>query len=299
MMNATVEKLVKAVEGRMAPKGYVVSFAETKKNNVGDKSGIQIRKKDSTIGVIVYIDGYIADIENEMLNVDRAADEIVQQIEDKAVLGGYSDAQEFAKMVKSKESILENVKYLLVNKKWNEADLDSYPHKDYLDLAVLYEVRNKNASMSVKITNDIMQNSGITFEELDEAANNNRDSYVAQDMFSMMVSLMPISTEEIEEMRRAQAGASQVYVLTNEWKVNGASVLLYPELIEDIAQKENSDLIVIPSSIHEILMVKASGMNKDDISQMVQEVNSQQVDEQERLSDHAYFYKRGSLRITL
>lgn len=298
MMNATVEKLVKAVEGRMSPKGYVVSFAETKKNNVGDKSGIQIRKKDSTIGVIVYIDGYIADIKNEMLNVDRVADEIVQQIEDKAVLGGYSDAQEFAKMVKSKESILENVKYLLVNKKWNEADLDSYPHKDYLDLAVLYEVRNKNASMSVKITNDIMQNSGITFEELDKAANNNRDSYVAQDMFSMMVSLMPISTEEIEEMRRAQAGGPQMYVLTNEWKVNGASALLYPELIEDIAQKENSDLIVIPSSIHEILMVKASGMNKDDISQMVQEVNSQQVDEQERLSDHAYFYKRGSLQIT-
>lgn len=298
MMNATVEKLVKAVEGRVAPKGYVVSFAETKKNNVGDKSGIQIRKKDSTIGVIVYIDGYIADIENEMLNVDRAADEIVQQIEDKAVLGGYSDAQEFAKMVKSKESILENVKYLLVNKKWNEADLDSYPHKDYLDLAVLYEVRNKNASMSVKITNDIMQNSGITFEELDGAANNNRDSYVAQDMFSMMVSLMPISTEEIEEMRRAQAGGPQMYVLTNEWEAKGASALLYPELIEDIAQKENSDLIVIPSSIHEILMVKASGMNKDDISQMIQEVNSQQVDEQERLSDHAYFYKRGSLQIT-
>ena len=298
MMNATVEKLVKAVEGRVAPKGYVVSFTETKKNNVGDKSGIQIRKKDSTIGVIVYIDGYIADIENEMLNVDRAADEIVQQIEDKAVLGGYSDAQEFAKMVKSKESILENVKYLLVNKKWNEADLDSYPHKDYLDLAVLYEVRNKNASMSVKITNDIMQNSGITFEELDEAANNNRDSYVAQDMFSMMVSLMTISTEEIEEMRRAQAGGPQMYVLTNELEAKGASALLYPELIEDIAQKENSDLIVIPSSIHEILMVKASGMNKDDISQMIQEVNSQQVDEQERLSDHAYFYKRGSLQIT-
>lgn len=43
---------------------------------------------------------------------------------------------------------------------------------------------------------------------------------------------------------------------------------------------------------------KNSGMNKDDISQMIQEVNSQQVDEQERLSDHAYFYKRGSLQIT-
>ena len=294
MMNATVEKLVKAVEERVVPKGYVVSFTERKKNNVGDKCGIQIRKKDSEIGVIVYIDGYIADIENEMLNVDRAADEIVQRIEDKAVLGYYSDVQEFAKIVNSKESILGNVRYLLVNKKWNEADLDSYPHKDYLDLAVLYEVRNKNASMSVEITNDIMQNFGITFEELDKAANNNRDSYVAQDMFSMMVSLMPISTEEIKEMK----GGPQMYVLTNEWKLKGASALLYPELIEDIAQEENSDLIVIPSSIHEILIVEASGMDKDGISQMVQEVNSQQVDEQERLSDHAYFYKRGSMQIT-
>lgn len=254
----------------------------------------RLEKKDSEIGVIVYIDGYIADIENEMLNVDRAADEIVQRIEDKAVLGYYSDVQEFAKIVNSKESILGNVRYLLVNKKWNEADLDSYPHKDYLDLAVLYEVRNKNASMSVKITNDIMQNFGITFEELDKAANNNRDSYVAQDMFSMMVSLMPISTEEIKEMK----GSPQMYVLTNEWKLKGASALLYPELIEDIAQEENSDLIVIPSSIHEILIVEASGMDKDGISQMVQEVNSQQVDEQERLSDHAYFYKRGSMQIT-
>ena len=254
----------------------------------------RLEKKDSEIGVIVYIDGYIADIENEMLNVDRAADEIVQRIEDKAVLGYYSDVQEFAKIVNSKESILGNVRYLLVNKKWNEADLDSYPHKDYLDLAVLYEVRNKNASMSVKITNDIMQNFGITFEELDKAANNNRDSYVAQDMFSMMVSLMPISTEEIKEMK----GGPQMYVLTNEWKLKGASALLYPELIEDIAQEENSDLIVIPSSIHEILIVEASGMDKDGISQMVQEVNSQKVDEQERLSDHAYFYKRGSMQIT-
>ena len=148
--------------------------------------------------------------------------------------------------------------------------------------------------MSVKITNDIMQNFGITFEELDKAANNNRDSYVAQDMFSMMVSLMPISTEEIKEMK----GGPQMYVLTNEWKLKGASALLYPELIEDIAQEENSDLIVIPSSIHEILIVEASGMDKDGISQMVQEVNSQKVDEQERLSDHAYFYKRGSMQIT-
>ena len=298
MMNATVEKLVKAVEERVAPKGYAVSFTERKKNNVGDKSGIQIRKKDSTIGVIVYIDEYVADIENEMLNVDRAADEIVQQIEDKAVTGGYSDVQEFAKMAKSKESILENVRYLLVNKKWNEADLNSYPHKDYLDLAVLYEVRNKNASMSMKITNDIMYNSGITFEELDEAANNNRDSYVSQDMLSVMASLMPISAEEIEEMRRAQEGVPRMYVLTNERKVKGASALLYPELIEEIAQYENSDLIVIPSSIHEILAVATGGMDKDDISQMVQEANSQEVDEQERLSDHAYFYKRGSLQIT-
>lgn len=299
MMNATVEKLVKAVEKRMAPKGYAVSLAENKKNNVGIKPGIIIRRRGDSTGMVVYVDGYVSDIEVGILSVDNVADKIAEHIEDEEVATGYSEAVDFAKMLRSKESILENVRYLLVNKKWNEAELDSYPHKDYLDLAVLYEARNKNASMSVKITNDIMQNFGITLEELDEAANNNRDSYVAQDMFGMMVSMMPFGEEEIEEMRKAQANGPQMYVLTNVQKVKGASALLYPELIEDVARKENSDLIVIPSSIHEILMVKASGMDKDDISQIVQEVNNQHVDEQERLSDHAYFYKRGSLQITL
>lgn len=299
MINATVEKLVKAVEKRMAPKGYAVSLAENKKNNVGIKPGIIIRRRGDSTGMVVYVDGYVSDIEVGILSVDNVADKIAEHIEDEEVATGYSEAVDFAKMLRSKESILENVRYLLVNKKWNEAELDSYPHKDYLDLAVLYEARNKNASMSVKITNDIMQNFGITLEELDEAANNNRDSYVAQDMFGMMVSMMPFGEEEIEEMRKAQANGPQMYVLTNVQKVKGASALLYPELIEDVARKENSDLIVIPSSIHEILMVKASGMDKDDISQIVQEVNSQHVDEQERLSDHAYFYKRGSLQITL
>lgn len=299
MMNATVEKLVKAVEERMVLKGYAVSLTENKKNNVGIKPGIIIRKQGDSTGVVVYVDVCVLNIEAGILSVDKAADMIAERIEDEEVATGYSEAKNFAKMIRSKKSILENVRYSLVNKKWNEAELNSYPHKEYLDLAVVYEVRNKNASMGLKITNDIMQNSGITFEELDEAANNNGDSYVAQDMLGMMVSMMPFGEEEIEEMRKAQANGPQMYVLTNVQKVKGASALLYPELIEDVAQKENSDLIVIPSSIHEILMVKASGMDKNDISQIVQEANSQQVDEQERLSDHAYFYKRGSLQITL
>lgn len=299
MMNTTVEKLVNAVEKRVAPKGYVVSFAENKKNNVGVKPGIGIRRKDDNTGIVVYVDGYASDIEAGIFSTDKAADEIAERIDDAEVVAGYSEAKDFAKMVKSKESILANVRYSLVNKKWNEAELGNYPHKDFLDLVVLYEVRNQNATMSAKITNDIMQNFGIAFEELDEAANSNRDSYVSQDMFSMMVSMMPFGEEEIEEMRKAQADGPQMYVLTNAQKVKGASALLYPELIEDIAQKEHSDLIVIPSSIHEILMVAACGMGKDEISQMVQEVNAQQVDEQERLSDNAYFYKRGSLQVTM
>lgn len=299
MMNATVKELVNAVEERVAPKGYTASFVENKKNNVGVKPGISIRRQGDGMGMVVYVDGYISDIEAGIFSTDKAADEIAEKIEDGDVVAGYSEAKDFAKMVRSKESILTNVRYLLVNKKWNEAELNDCPHKDFLDLAVLYEVRNQNATMSTKITNSIMRIFNITLEELDEAANNNRDSYVSQDVLSMMASLFPISESEIEEMRKKQTDAPQMHVLTNAQKVKGASVLLYPELIEDIAQKENSDLIVIPSNIHEILAVATCGMDKDEISQMVQEVNDQQVDEQERLSDHAYFYKRGSLQVTL
>lgn len=61
--------------------------------------------------------------------------------------------------------------------------------------------------------------------------------------------------------------------------------------MEDIAEKVGGDFFVLPSSIHELLIVpKQEGMELSELEAMVQEVNATQVSREEKLSDHVYEY---------
>ena len=76
-------------------------------------------------------------------------------------------------------------------------------------------------------------------------------------------------------------------------KLNGAAVILYPKLIKKIADEFKSDFVLLPSSIHEWLLIPAeSPENISMFSQMVTEVNDTQLADEEKLSDHAYYYSR-------
>ena len=49
----------------------------------------------------------------------------------------------------------------------------------------------------------------------------------------------------------SECGEEQLYVLTNRQKVNGASVILYPQTLSWVAEQLKSDFYILPSSIHE------------------------------------------------
>ena len=84
-----------------------------------------------------------------------------------------------------------------------------------------------------------------------------------------------------------------MYLLTNSLKIYGATVILYEGLLEQICQKLNSSFVVIPSSVHEVLIVPVQ--NKKELqtySNMVIEVNATQLPKDEILSNHAYYYSK-------
>ena len=89
-----------------------------------------------------------------------------------------------------------------------------------------------------------------------------------------------------------------IRVLTNQAKVYGAACILYPGLLASLAQKVESDLILLPSSVHEFLLIDAvDDACLDGFSYMVREVNETEVADDEILSDHAYYYDRREGRI--
>jgi ribonuclease PH len=72
-------------------------------------------------------------------------------------------------------------------------------------------------------------------------------------------------------------------------KIHGAGVLAYPNFMEDAAQKLGGDYFVLPSSIHEVILVRDNGqMSAEELQNMVKDVNASQVSPEEQLTDHAY-----------
>ena len=84
-----------------------------------------------------------------------------------------------------------------------------------------------------------------------------------------------------------------LFILSNETRQFGAICMLYPEVLKKFCVEKMIDgVFVIPSSIHEVLLMIAD-KNKADIGyikRMIKEVNNENVSEVERLSDSPYYY---------
>ena len=82
-----------------------------------------------------------------------------------------------------------------------------------------------------------------------------------------------------------------MYVATVPDKISGAGVIAYQEFMDQAAEKLGGDFYILPSSIHEILLVKDDGnVDFKDLKAMVEEVNATQVAPEEKLTDSVYHY---------
>ena len=96
---------------------------------------------------------------------------------------------------------------------------------------------------------------------------------------------------ELMELDEVRLDDDDLLILTNENKVNGASCIFYPGVLEKIATKLDSDLYIIPSSIHEVLILrKTDNIKKDDLNFLINTVNQSELAQTEILSDNVYIY---------
>ena len=74
-------------------------------------------------------------------------------------------------------------------------------------------------------------------------------------------------------------------------KVHVAGVLAYQNFMDQAAERAGGDFFILPSSIHEILIVPDNGeMGLKDLEAMVKEVNATQVAPADKLTDSVYHY---------
>ena len=197
----------------------------------------------------------------------------------------------------------------LVNAEMNADYLADKPHTLVEDLAVVYAVDlggGEGGRMSAPITNNLMEQYGVTTQELhDIALQNLSESQIEfKTMRDVLVDMMfPDGIQEGDPrafMLPPEEENPSMYVLSNADKLNGAAALLDAKTMEDISEKLGGDFVVLPSSIHETIVLPLNeDMDRHTLEAMVQDVNAGQVAPEERLSDHVYMYDSQAKELVL
>ncbi len=171
----------------------------------------------------------------------------------------------------------------LINMEKNKEFLKEHPYRPFLDLAkiVIYHDNNSNMSKTIVISNRLMKIWGITEGQLFDTAEKNSVKNMPP-VFANISEFMPIPLPEEPPM----------YCLTNSSRTYGAACITYPGEAEKIAEALNSDYFLIPSSLHEVLIIKGVAEEKDRYNEMIRAVNDEAVPRDQVLGDHAYFYDR-------
>lgn len=205
------------------------------------------------------------------------------------------------------EQVKNRVVYKLIHRERNRELLEDVPYIPYLDLAIVFYCivfRQEYGNATILVHNEHLRMWQVTKEQLYEHAIVNTPillpyfikpiEEIMEEHFEKKVPGREKSHEK-DTMEKVTADATSIsmYVLSNQEKLYGAAAILYPNLLKNFAIACGRDFYILPSSIHEVILVpEYERGDLDSLSEMVKEINKIEVAEEEILSDHAYYYDR-------
>ena len=187
----------------------------------------------------------------------------------------------------------------------NKDMLANVPHQLKEDLAITYHVAvsmDEEGLSSMLIKNDLLKQYGITAEQLHEDAMKSSPRIMAPEVSSMgaimeelvekdLFMMSPEEREMLQESIRESAQMPTFFVVTNQQRIDGAGALFYPEVMDNLGELLGQDYFILPSSIHQMLVLPDNGeVSADELRMMVTEVNATQVAPAERLTNDVYHF---------
>ena len=289
---------IKMNAGYIAGEGGNITINHAIKNNGCEMDGLVIMEKGKDIAPTIYLDSFYELYTNgeNIKNIIRQIEVIYEQNKNNVTFD--------VNILKHFDTIKDKIVYKVVNYRSNEKLLEQVPHKRILDLAVVFYCLLDNEdgrSATALIYNNNLKNWNVTIDDVYKAALKNTPDLLHSKISSMAALFEKCGVNvDGEEVDLKDYVPSDMYVLTNESKLNGAACILYENVLYDFAQKLGADLYILPSSVHEVILLpKLSMFEKDELVNMVKEVNTEGVAADEVLSDHVYEYNRTERLITM
>lgn len=277
-----------------------ITLQKVTKNNGVIMTGLSVKEKGESIAPTIYMnEEYQRFLEHQSmeLSIQNVLKQYEQfRLQEKVDVSFITDFEQM------KDFII----YRLVSFERNEERLKEMPYFKYLDFAVVFYCQvstNQKCNAAIPIYNRHMKMWKTDKDELLKLAKDNTPRLFPCEltsMHSMISEIIKESGEEEQEMWEELSAQEcmPMYILSNKYKFNGASVILYQNVLRDFAAACKRNFYLLPSSIHEVILVpEESGTTLEELTQMVREVNQTQVEEEEVLSDHAYYFDKEMLQL--
>lgn len=253
---------------------------------------LTIKPENSSIGVNLDVTSLYSEYEDDASYdsiLSKSADIAVSALDNRPKF----NIDEFMVYAKMKDKLAIQV----VSVERNAALLKTVPHKNIEDMAVVYRFIIDDigeGTGTILITNQMLEHYGITAEQLHvdavENAPKNRP-IVIKGMSEVLTEMMGIEKAEMLGFYPIEPEDERIFVASVPDNVHGAGVLAYPDFMDQAAEKAGGDFYILPSSIHEILIISDNGRGGlKDLENMVKEVNATSVDPCNKLTDSVYHY---------
>lgn len=294
---------------------YSVFSHTVKKNNGVTLTGIMTKRKNFSASPAFYIDDlYREGISQE--EIRGITDTLCSRLQN-AELREDPDLSDFMEFDRAKEKLA----FKLIHAERNRELLQEIPHKLFHDLALVFYYTVQEApfygNAAILVYNSHLRQWKVSEHLLLQTALENTPTLfpaVIENMQEVMEKILMDSLEDdlpqptegeenlfnegwkeeltrqmLEEQARAQ---SSMFVLSNRQKLYGAACMLYPGVLKAFAKQQGKDLYILPSSIHEVILIPADKeISYKELREIVTEVNRTQVAEDEVLADSVYYYK--------
>lgn len=231
------------------------------------------------IAPVIYTDELINQAERKRLDLEAVIEEVLQIYEER------KDERFDVDQLLNREWMLEHLlvgfqrqsKEELVKRDSGFTGIEMYMY--------VCENRNLSETFCVKVTETLLESADVNENEAWDAA----ISHTCEDV--TVESLKEVLEEQCGTLLWEENELIDMYIVSNRRRVHGASAVLNKKKLENLAKVYGvKQLVLLPSSVHEMLVVPYADeqWNIHDLSEMVKEVNEQQVAKEEQLADQAY-----------
>lgn len=281
---------------------YKILIHNIKKNNDINLTGISISKKDTELAPTIYLESFFEEYKAGKY-LETVCAEVISFYNEKNNPNMTFDKSIITDFNKAKDIICLK----LVNAERNKELLKHMPHVMIEDLAVVFYIlvfTEKDGFGSIRITNEITNVWNINTDKLYKIALENTQK-MNRGYISNILDVMPQIQMHSEVILNDCDYSSAyfnislekrmpvLYVATNSKNINGANVILYDGLLKKFAKLLGEDFYILPSSIHEVMIIPLSfyGESEEDyMKQMVYDTNRTAVEKEDFLSNNIYRY---------